>query len=1026
MMIRRREQPRSPRPRRVDLDDQQPSVNPIYRTYRRVDGSNIPNPATPLNQKLTSVPCTQKQQQRLLTDEETLYLCMRLVEGERVHDSDLLEDVRPKLTINMGRSHISRVPDSLIDIIKAEVARLSLSHNSIDRIPPRISECVHLRYINIRANKFTQFPQEVFSLPYLEILDLSRNRIPEIPGRVKELTSLRVLSIMQNLIQDLPDEISGMTQLQILKLTGNPLRSTLKMILEKNGENNATPTELADREPSLTFEIKKFLKSRRSASSAPHADTGNISEPASELPRIAKRGSRFPVVPSRRGSTSSYDGRQLSTSARPPPIPTRSHYRLASGNNNHHGAGSLTVHHYDHEHNSPGERNRSKSEGRIDSNSSPDKQRRMPFYRKNTVLGTLDELRPYGTNHVRLHSGSDVAVDESGAASPSSLNRLEVFKHQMSRGMPSIIRRKVEAVPSHPVVEGSKSLLYSLYQIFPHLSSLIGLLLEDDHRGGRLEVLLFNAALHLGQLDDTLKRLDTTDWAPGQGTNTALEALRRESETCVVTFMHIGNQLQLHSCRAVTVCDPRFIRSLLLLFYGSLTELRNAHQAFEALIKPSIEQQRQQQQQRQQRHRQQPQQQRQQQQQQQSSVDQTLPQRDTGKQFSARGEEAPTSSPVALSASATSSLRGANQAPPRRVRNDGTIQHTQKSTQARVRTRPPPVPTLASTLTPELNDRSRSSSRSHVIVNTSSPTSLLSTPKSAESFSHTSGQPHSPARVNPVADLDDNEEERSFEKIFVQLTDAYNSALQAVPAVQKLFAHSLGLVEESKASTELPAMWNKLIYRCTQCVQISENLRDRLTHTRIREPSGYLRNQKDFWQLCKAFLQAFIELVTDMREAKNQGLLTSDVVAILRPVQRASREAGRLIEASPWSHMAELNTPASNTANNNVPASGNVRPPQATAPAPAPKQNGSSNLSTHLPSLVSNGAPPHKIASRPPTPLITGHAFPGPRPPIPIAVQTGIHLLDRPLPPDPPTHRPDGPQAYSSSTTVTNLSVMRR
>lgn len=50
--------------------------------------------------------------------------------------------------------------------------RLSLSHNSIDRIPPRISECVHLRYINIRANKFTQFPQEVIykikkALPFI-------------------------------------------------------------------------------------------------------------------------------------------------------------------------------------------------------------------------------------------------------------------------------------------------------------------------------------------------------------------------------------------------------------------------------------------------------------------------------------------------------------------------------------------------------------------------------------------------------------------------------------------------------------------------------------------------------------------------------------------------------------------------------------------------------------------------------------------------------------------------------------------
>ncbi|KAI5298038.1 hypothetical protein KEM56_004374, partial [Ascosphaera pollenicola] len=96
MMIRRRDQSRSPRPQRVaDLDDQQPPVVP--RTFRRVNSNNLLNStmttttSTSLNQRITPTPSPPKQP-RYLSTEEILDLCKRLVEGERVHDSDLVED----------------------------------------------------------------------------------------------------------------------------------------------------------------------------------------------------------------------------------------------------------------------------------------------------------------------------------------------------------------------------------------------------------------------------------------------------------------------------------------------------------------------------------------------------------------------------------------------------------------------------------------------------------------------------------------------------------------------------------------------------------------------------------------------------------------------------------------------------------------------------------------------------------------------------------------------------------------------
>ncbi|KAI5297864.1 hypothetical protein KEM56_004480, partial [Ascosphaera pollenicola] len=336
------------------------------------------------------------------------------------------------------------------------------------------------------------------------------------------------------MITDLPDELSAMTQLQILKLTGNPLKPALRKIMDRKGEKNATPAELADREPSLTFEIKKFLKGRQSATNASNADNGSISESTTAEPlRIAKRGNRFPVVPSRQGSASSHDGRQISISTRPPPLPTRSHYRLASGNNTiHHGASSLTVHNsHENDQNGVGERNRSKSEGRIDSNPSPDKQRRMPFARKNTVLGTLDEMRPYRSSHLRLHSGSDAAGVESGSSSPASLSRADGCRHNITRGVPSAIHRTKGATHTHPFIEGSKSLLYSLIQIYPHLSSLVSVLSDEEDKRSRLDILLYNAASHLEQLDDTLGRIESSDWPYGDLSNVVIDTVKRESET---------------------------------------------------------------------------------------------------------------------------------------------------------------------------------------------------------------------------------------------------------------------------------------------------------------------------------------------------------------------------------------------------------------------------------------------------------------------------------------------------------------
>lgn len=103
-----------------------------------------------------------------LTPEETLELFRQKVTDAHQDTQNALagsegvsEVVRPKLTLDLGHSNIARLPENVVDLIKAEVERLSLSHNQIWQIPLRFAECSQLHYLNIRTNVFREIPKGV-------------------------------------------------------------------------------------------------------------------------------------------------------------------------------------------------------------------------------------------------------------------------------------------------------------------------------------------------------------------------------------------------------------------------------------------------------------------------------------------------------------------------------------------------------------------------------------------------------------------------------------------------------------------------------------------------------------------------------------------------------------------------------------------------------------------------------------------------------------------------------------------------
>jgi hypothetical protein len=665
-----------------------------------------------------------------------------------------------------------------------------------------------------------------------------------------------------------------MNKLQILKVAGNFLRYPLRRVLEaKEGEVAPLPMTDTEKEVAVTAELKRFLRSRLPPTTPDPESGSDASENFIDTPKPVKRGvnSRFPVIPSTGDSAS---GSRSPSLSRPPPVPMRSHQRLASGQSMYSGFSRPGV--------SPNsgvnERNRSNSEGILPLSA---RNKRMGLISRRTDLGTLDEMRPYRNSHLRgLSHGSLLRTKPSGGASGSGSSspgspRGEHRKVRDSfvRRMSSLPEHKEEEVPER-IVEGAKGILFSLFQIHPHISTLINVIKADDARRNSLEIVFYNASTHVDQLNEALEKvenmsLDERDFAKMSN------EVKRECVTCLMAYTHVGAQLRQSIEKIVAHGDARYVRSLLLMVYGSLLELRNACINLGAPLrirKPSA-----------------------------SLRDRNSQPETVQEELGSDRFPGPTVTPTRDRAQ-----------PMRRFRSDTMIQHPQGGSGGSFSSSSTYQPSsfVPGVFTPNsvpLNygGRSRSNSRAATLLNSSVPSSLA-TPRSGESFPPIPSSTVS--RINPMTGLDELEEEPIFERIFKQLTATYSAALHALPLAYRQFIRCSEMAEEAREPEEIRRLWNNLSRRCRACYESSEALGVRLSTMKVKEPGGGVRNHREFWQLCKAFMQSFVDLVTDMRDARTLQILPPDIVVLLKPVQKASREAGRLIEASPWSYLADMST----------------------------------------------------------------------------------------------------------------------
>ncbi|KAL7936015.1 RAM signaling pathway domain-containing protein [Trichoderma chlorosporum] len=490
-------------------------------------------------------------------------------------------DVGPGLksgvTIDLSRKGIQKLPEEVVDIVKNELERLALSHNQLSSLPARFAECVSLRYLNIRGNQIKEFPLPLCELKSLEILDLGRNQLRVLPPDIARLTSLKVLSIPKNQIRELPVCLAEMASLQVLKFEGNPISFPPRDALQipspsPSGEGSGREGEVT--EVAITAHIKKFMKLHVISGRDAEA-TGDESSEGTDTPRMPLRrmpSGRFPIKVS---SSDVSDMRIPTIGARPPPpIPSRSHNRglsQQSTTTRRPGVMPLTI-------GNISERGRSNSETLMHSERSSSRQRRMGILAKKAPsdLGTLDEVEGSnrwshyrGLSHGSAMQGTQAAPSKSPATPTDSLQR-PVYVRRLS----VLPERRRESKIFDPVIEAAKGILYSVFQIHPMIQMLMTLTNDGSAKRSSLEIVFYNTNSHVEELEQEIQKHDmasTEDEEAPFGDNANVH---RACQTLVGAYGHVCTLLADNIDTFVNNGDARYIRTLLMLIYNSIMELR--------------------------------------------------------------------------------------------------------------------------------------------------------------------------------------------------------------------------------------------------------------------------------------------------------------------------------------------------------------------------------------------------------------------------------------------------------------------
>lgn len=795
---------------------------------------------------------------------------------------------------------------------------------------------------------------KIFRLPQLEIIDLSKNYLKHIPDEIAVFKSLRVLSVNHNQIRDIPPCLGNISTIRILKLYGNPLIADLMSVVRGpegtlSPATPAVPDNEKMQERETTERIIEYLRRK-----------GQMQDGPLETPRAL---SRFPVHPNDSGYLTS--GSESASAPRSPGFSksSRSHHRM---NSSQYSASP---------HNGPrrpglaplalgNERNRSNSESVLQATQNNKSKRMGMVKKKHTELEVLDENRANRNSfHLRGQSHSSALKNVTLAGDPESSDEASRYSGQKGtflRPLSSVPEQKQPANIYNATVEGAKGVLYSLHLIQPYLAPLVSLTKKDKSRRSSLE----GFQLQLEHLDQSVLGYNSAAsiGKPPRLTRTRVCSATRAS---IDVYIEVAGILLDNLDSIVSSADPKHIRTLMLMLYGSWNEQRNARRQLAAKMNAP-----------------------------QDTLRSSQPAREILREQQLNRDDALTPTqdypkPERRWRNGSNGSNGTNGQHSFNQLNLASMISSQRTTPSHS----------------NLSSRSASRSNSRAGFNYSSVANAVAgTPRSGDSFASAgvflprsrngsiSTYPHRVRQADP--------ERLQFERILDMLDSAVTQGLQLLPSLEAISHKKLDTARRQWLPMDMQNRWTVVLDQVRTCAELSKSLKRRLQYARVPNPE--VRTSPDLWQLQTRFVKSYTNLLGTLREAQSLNQVDPELRNQLRPIHKTLKEVSSLIKASPWDALTEPSrspSAASSRAPTPVQHGYPMPPPiqtQMMPPPPIPppsmsthqhyqhrRPNGSGESATSLVTSPNNGSVPATPLSAalgpaaqatiPSTPATAGH-----------------------------------------------------
>ncbi|KAF5018792.1 hypothetical protein F66182_9210 [Fusarium sp. NRRL 66182] len=524
----------------------------------------------PNNQTLTQLPNgLPRGQPSPISDRHALECAQQAVEKALGDGSDRAaemalpgQSVSQGITIDLSHNNLAGLPDEAVDIINQNIERLALSHNLLSTIPPRLSLCTSLRYLNVRSNSIEEFPRVLFEFKCLEILDLSRNRINALPDDMVKMTSLKVLAAQKNVIKDIPFCVAEMTALLALKVDGNPLNPVIKRIVDahprKSGSNGVRDNEGID--IIVTTKIKRFLRHQVSSatarasseSSLESGEEGNVHQHSSKR----SRAGRFPIKV--------YNADE--PISRSSPFPPNSYSKASSLHNNAlWGFGTVPL--------ALDEREPLQTSSNVHWRPDPQHVRS-----RKSRPGTIANKR-FGVQQVPQLPETDRLSQHLRGRSLSAAMSASAHLGEPKDCPSSLPEELLDIIPIHrsntydTLLTMAQAVYLSVHRIHWLVTALSSLANDGSSKRSSLQMVVYNASFHLSELGQQIKSyVFQADQNPKARLNAS--QIRRACTVLVKAYIPVCSQV----CRSIGIlverAEPRYVHDFMSLMYTSVMGLR--------------------------------------------------------------------------------------------------------------------------------------------------------------------------------------------------------------------------------------------------------------------------------------------------------------------------------------------------------------------------------------------------------------------------------------------------------------------